>query len=206
MTPNEINRNICLPGAVEPTRCIFVALVCLSLCIAPASPTIATGLSIRNEIQEPKKDTPPPKASPQNETAFRLISTGDFFDSDGTSLAYHGYRASNGDKVLIYWRTFPSSTALTDYLGRKLKTATNVIDRKPRTNAKGEKIGERIMAALAVEDPELEDLGLDSYTALIWTEGNQYGECSIYESSDPVKTLLAFEKWLEKDRVNGAKR
>jgi hypothetical protein len=138
-------------------------------------------------------------ASKESGITFRPDNICDFFDSvDQRILGCTGYRASNGEAILVYSRTFATPSDLSNYLQEKLKNAKKIIEREQKSDEKGNKIGERIVGVLELK--YIFEPAPKTYTVLIRTRGNTYTEYSDVVSKQSLRTILAFEKYLEQTK------
>lgn len=177
-------------------RCALAVAIC-SKVLAP------NGSSLKNLSQssliQPRGVSRAGQAVSSKESGitFHLDNLCDFFDSvDQNHQGCTGYRASNGERILVYSRTFATPSDLSNYLQKKLKNAKKITEREQESDEKGNKIGERIVAVL--EFKYLVEPTPKPYTVLIHTRGNTYTEYSDPVSEQSLKTILAFDKFLEK--------
>jgi hypothetical protein len=177
---------------------VLAGVICSSAWTSAAASQVSPLQSGQGQSQE-QKSAVPTSASTQSEMKFEAVSICEFFDTvDGSLRGCSSYRASNEEGILVYSRTFGSTSELADYVAKKLKTAKNIIERGQRKDEKGEKVGERILATLVLK--YLTEPAPKTCTVLIWTRGNTYTEFSDNISNDSVKTVLAFEKFFEKTK------
>jgi hypothetical protein len=174
----------------------FVTAFAVAACIASAHQTAALHQEFQSngyaQTQSSKDDTASATNGKNKTITFSPNSFEDGFDLyDGAFLAWRAYTASNSEIVGITSRTFDSVDSLDAYVKWQLRKGAKIKARKPRLNAAGDKIGERILMVRRVTGPDNIDR---TFTILAWTDGTTYHEIS--GASASVKTILSMEKWI----------
>ncbi|HEV8428743.1 MAG TPA: hypothetical protein VGQ41_12655 [Pyrinomonadaceae bacterium] len=103
---------------------------------------------------------------------------------DGAPFASQAYQSSDGIGVSVTRENRDSATRASKELQRKLKATTRVIERSPKLDEKGRRVGERVVAMFALDDSQKEQ------ASVLWTNGRQF----YYIESLSLKHALEFEK------------
>jgi len=202
-------------------RSLFSASI-LGLCVA----SLGTHAPPRAFISSASYVCPEPKrmqgildktqSAPDRGLMFTPLAIIDFFDpsddmpasgtgqdNSPTHIWFHGssFRASDGKSLIAASTNFSTLALASRYLDRKLKTV-KIIERKPRTDEKGQAVGERIVALLPLPTQPGKNGSIEPQKmipAVIRTSGtvcNLISASSLDEVPAPVEDVLALEKYL----------
>lgn len=144
----------------------------------------------RASAPSPKERSSPPETmnSSQRESSkdaveFEDIEGGRGKTEDGMPFSYHLYKSSDGVGVTTTIENRGSAVRANKALQRKIKKASQIIERGAKLDNKGQRVGERVVAMFALDGPEKE------HRAVLWTEGSQFH----YIESSSLRHALQFE-------------
>jgi hypothetical protein len=171
--------------------------------------------------QSRKDDSATQKTAPSEKVTFTLFAITDGFDLNEfmpnpdpkdkdhpyVQILFHGasYRVSDGRRVTSDITNLGSPSFTAQYLAGKLKGA-KILDREPRTNEKGEVIGERIVGmfpVFALPDEPGSKGSQESMPMIIRTTGTVY-QVFAGDHDVPLDDVLALEEYLYKPDTSTA--
>lgn len=144
-----------------------------------------------NPKQQPLSNSTPPVMK------FRRVAIFDGKKKDGTRFANYAYKSSDCVAISHTTTFFATEKSASHELDSETKIAAAVIDRGPKLDSKGERVGERIVL-------EFKDDGHNqSHAAIIWNDHSDFH--SLVGPS--LRHVMEFEKSLQlpnSDRISGA--
>ncbi len=132
-----------------------------------------------------KSENMSPQQTPSNQDlTFTDKMGGKGMTRDGAPFSSHVYESSDGVELSVTRENRDSSPKADKALQRKLKKAIRIIERGSKLDEKGQRVGERVVAMLALDDSQKEQ------ASVLWTNGQQL----YYIESLSLKHALEFEK------------
>lgn len=132
-----------------------------------------------------KQNSNVPTETKQNRTAeFKEISAGKGTTRDGAPFSTQLFESQEGVRVSIIRENRDSPVRADKELQRRIKQALEIVERGPKVDERGQRVGERIVAKFAKNGSAEEEV------AILWTEGQQ-----LYSiKSLSLTVALEFEK------------
>lgn len=124
------------------------------------------------------------QAASREPVEFEDVQGGRGKTEDGIPFSYHLYKSSDGVGVTTTVEDCGSTFRANRALQRKSKRAVKIIERRPKLDDKGKRVGERVVAMFAPDSSEKEN------AAVLWTEGSQFH----YIESSSLRHALRFEE------------
>ncbi|HLN98462.1 MAG TPA: hypothetical protein VK208_08385 [Pyrinomonadaceae bacterium] len=138
--------------------------------------------------QQPSSSPEPITSSQQESTKeageFEDVQSGRGKTDEGIQFSYHLYKSSDGVGVATTVENRASPVRANKALQRRIKRAVKIIERGPKLDNNGQRIGERVVAVFAADGSKNEQ------AAVLWTDGSQF----YYIESPSLKHALGFEK------------
>jgi hypothetical protein len=140
---------------------------------SPVAPT-------RKEEMAPKQEV----LKQEKALEFSEVSSEKGTTKDGAPFASQLYQSSDGVGLTVTRENRDSAARVNKELQRKLKVATRIIERAPKLDDTGRRVGERVAAMFVPNDSHKEQ------ASVLWTYGGQL----YYIESQSLRHALEFEK------------
>jgi hypothetical protein len=114
--------------------------------------TFAAGVSISGLWHRADDSIPRPgeaaPAATQPMPPARPLSPVAEMHACGPTGNYHVFRAADGTAISVSNESFPSAARASRELRERLRSATEIIGRRPEVDGRGRKVGERVVATI----------------------------------------------------------
>jgi hypothetical protein len=115
---------------------------------------------------------------------FKEVMVGEQMTQDGTKRPFHTWKASDGVSVTSFTQEFRSHAQANHSFSKRLKQASQVIEKKPKVDKAGHQVGQRAVVTFSYPGKK------EQFSGIIWTEGSIFHDV---ESVSPDHAIL-FEK------------
>jgi hypothetical protein len=126
-----------------------------SILLVIISNFLTSGLEVRpisrsvcRQAQESEQKTTSEATSDRASLEFKEVMMGEQVATDGTKRPFHTWKASDGVSVTSFTQEFRSHAQANHSFSKRLKQASQVIEKKPMIDKAGHQVGQRAVVSM----------------------------------------------------------
>jgi hypothetical protein len=140
-------------------------LVIISIFLTSGLEVHANSRSVFRQALESEQKTTSEATSDQASLEFKEVMMGEQVATDGTKRPFHTWKASDGVSVTSFTQEFRSHAQANHSFSKRLKEASQVIEKKPKVDKAGHQVGQRAVVTFSYPGKK------EQFSGIIWTEG-----------------------------------
>jgi hypothetical protein len=143
-----------------------ILLVIISSFLASGVEVRPISRSVCRQALESEQKTTSEATSGRASLEFKEVMMGEQIATDGTKRPFHTWKASDGVSVTSFTQEFRSHAQANYSFSKRLKQASQVIEKTPKVDKAGRRVGQRAVVTFSYPGKK------EQFSGIIWTEGS----------------------------------